>query len=395
MYKQARQMYAEVGIDTEAALFTLDAIPVSLHCWQGDDVRGFEGISGGSSGGIHATGNYPGRAENAEQLREMLDKALELIPGTSRINLHAMYGDVENVSRDEMEPAHFKSWVNWARKRELGLDFNPTMFAHPKAEDGLTLSHPDPGVRWFWIEHVRRCREIAAYFGLSLGKIATMNLWIPDGFKDYPADRLTPRRRLENSLDEIFRDHYDPKTMFDSLESKLFGLGLEGETVGSHEFYTCYAVKKGMALCLDAGHYHPTELISSKISAIALFFPRILLHVSRPMRWDSDHVILLDDEITAIAREVIRHQLLDRVHIGLDYFDGSIDRITAWAIGARNMRKALLIALLEPFRKLQEAEEKFDFTKRLLIMEELKTLPWQAIWDEYCERKNVPKRLKF
>ncbi|MCL1883705.1 MAG: L-rhamnose isomerase [Defluviitaleaceae bacterium] len=394
MYKKAREMYAEVGINTEAAIFALDAIPISLHCWQGDDVRGFEKKRSGG-GGILATGNYPGRAENMEELIAMLDKALELIPGASKVNLHAVYGHVKRADRNAIETRHFQTWVDWAKERGLGLDFNPTMFAHPINSDGLTLSHPDAAVREFWLEHVKRCRKIAAYFGEKLGKTSVMNLWIPDGYKDIPADQLTPRRRLESSLDEVFREHYDPAYLLDAVESKLFGVGLEGYTVGSHEFYMCYVMKKGIALCLDSGHFHPTETVSSKISAIALFVPKILLHVSRPMRWDSDHVVLLDDELIAISREIIRHGLLDRVHIGLDYFDGSIDRITAWAIGARNMRKALLIALLEPYRLLQEAEAKFDFTKRLLLMEEIKTLPWQAVWDEYCERKNVPKRLKF
>ncbi|MCL2387487.1 MAG: L-rhamnose isomerase [Defluviitaleaceae bacterium] len=395
IYKQAKQAYSEVGIDTDAAIFALDAIPISVHCWQGDDVRGFEGLSTGDTGGIQATGNHPGRAANADELRKSLDAAFKTIPGAAKVNLHAMYGDVAGVSRDAIEPKHFKSWVDWAKSRKLGLDFNPTMFAHPKVENGLTLSHPDKGVREFWIEHARRCRAIAAFFGLSLGQLSTMNLWVPDGYKDYPADQLSPRRRLEDSLDEIFRDHYDPTCLLDSVESKLFGIGVEGYTVGSHEFYMGYAVKNGLALCLDSGHFHPTEVISSKISALALYVPKILLHVSRPMRWDSDHVVLLDDELIAIAREVIRHNLLDRVHIGLDYFDGSIDRVTAWAIGARNMRKALLIALLEPYRLLQKAEEMFNYTKRLQIMEESKTLPWTVVWDEYCERKEVPKRLKI
>jgi L-rhamnose isomerase len=325
----------------------------------------------------------------------MLDKAFVLVPGAKKANLHAMYGDVQGVARDAIEPGHFKSWVDWARLRGVGLDFNPTMFAHPKASDGLTLSHPDKNIRDFWIEHARRCRRISAFFGLSTNQVSVMNLWVPDGFKDYAADQLAPRRRLEDSLDEVFRDHYDPKCILDAVESKLFGIGLEGYTVGSHEFYFGYAVKNGIALCLDSGHFHPTEVISSKISAIALYVPKILLHVSRPMRWDSDHVVLLDDELQSITREVIRHGLLDRVHIGLDYFDGSIDRITAWAIGARNVRKALLMALLEPYRLLQKAEEKFNFTKRLQIMEESKTLPWISVWDEYCERNNAPKRLKI
>jgi L-rhamnose isomerase len=395
VYTHAKQAYLEIGVDTEAAIFALDEIPISIHCWQGDDVKGFENASETTGGGgIQATGAHPGRATNADELRAMLDKALQLVPGAAKVNLHAMYGDVAGVSRDAIEPKHFQSWVDWANTHKIGLDFNPTMFAHPKAADGLTLSHPNEGIREFWIEHAKRCREIAAYLGQSTGQLSVMNLWIPDGFKDSPADQLTPRLRLEASLDEIFRVHHDPNFLLDAVESKLFGIGVEGYTVGSHEFYLSYAVKNGIALCLDAGHFHPTEVISAKISAIALYVPKLLLHVSRPMRWDSDHVVTLNDELIAIAREVIHHGLRERIHIGLDYFDGSIDRITAWAIGTRNMRKALLIALLEPFRTLQEAEENFDFTKRLRIMEEYKTLPWAAVWDEYCERKEVPKRLK-
>ncbi|MCL1862606.1 MAG: L-rhamnose isomerase [Defluviitaleaceae bacterium] len=392
MYNETKKMYSEIGIDTEAVIDALDKIPISVQCWQGDDVRGFEKIFG-SGGGIQVTGNHPGRARNAEELRDMLDAAFALIPGAKKVNLHAMYGDVENVKRDEMEPCHFKDWVSFARERKIGLDFNPTMFAHPHASDGLTLSHPDSGIRNFWIEHVKRCREIAAYFGLTLGQLSIMNLWIPDGYKDTPADQLTPRQRLEASLNEIFKESYKSDAIIDSLESKLFGIGLEGYTVGSHEFYMGYAVKNNLALCLDSGHFHQTELVSAKLSAISLFVSNIVLHVSRPMRWDSDHVVLLDDETISIAKEIVRHGLLDRVHIGLDYFDGSIDRVTAWAIGARNMRKALLIALLEPYQALQEAEREFDFTKRLLVMEEIKTLPWQSVWDEYCERKEVPGRI--
>ncbi|MCL2216195.1 MAG: L-rhamnose isomerase [Defluviitaleaceae bacterium] len=391
-YEQAAEIYDDIGVDTETALFALDKIPISLHCWQGDDVRGFEGAKD-VTGGIQSTGNYPGAAKNMEELQAMLDRALGLIPGAAKVSLHAIYGNIKGVSRDAIEPKHFQEWVNWARKRKLGLDFNPTFFSHEKSADGLTLSHPDPGVRNFWIEHAKRCRAIAAYFGLSLGELSVLNMWIPDGYKDIPADQLAPRRRLEDSLDEIFRQHLDPTCIVDAVESKLFGLGLEAYTVGSHEFYMGYAIKNGISLCLDTGHFHPTENVSSKISALALYVPKILLHLSRPMRWDSDHVVLLDDELLAIAREVIRHGLLDRVHVGLDYFDGSIDRVMAWVIGARNTRKALLIALLEPYRMLQKAEEKLDFTQRLLILEESKNLPWQAVWNEYCKRKNAPARL--
>ena len=386
MYESAKEQYAEIGVDTEQALRILDDIPVSMHCWQGDDVKGFEGASE-LSGGIQSTGNYPGAAENVEMLRLMIEKAISLIPGKTRLNLHAIYGDVKGVDRNQIEPKHFRAWMDWARSQELSLDFNPTLFSHPKSEQGMTLSHPDEGIRKFWIEHCKRCREIAAAFSGEQGNMSVVNLWIADGFKDVPVDALTPRIRLRESLDAIYEKKLD---IVDAVESKLFGLGLESYTVGSHEFYMGYALKNGLAPCLDSGHFHPTEVISAKISAISLFADRMLLHVSRPVRWDSDHVILLDDELIAIAREIIRGNLLDRVHIGLDYFDGSIDRISAWAIGMRNMRKALLIALLEPFKTLQAAEWNFDFTKRLVMTEELKAMPWHAVWKEYCDRANIP-----
>jgi len=391
-YASAKQIYANIGVDTEAALAQLDSIPISVHCWQGDDVRGFEG-GGELSGGIQSTGNHPGRAKTANELRANLDKALALIPGAAKVNLHAMYGDVKGVDRDAITPTHFQAWVDWAIERGLGLDFNPTLFSHPKAADGLTLSHPDPAIRNFWIEHCKRCREIGEYFGQKTGKTAVVNVWIPDGYKDIPADQLTPRKRLEEALDEIFAKKMNPAHIIDAVESKLFGIGVESYTVGSHEFYLGYAVKNQVALCLDAGHFHPTEVISAKISAVSLFVKKLLLHVSRPVRWDSDHVVLLDDELLAIAHEVIRHNLLNKTYIGMDFFDGSIDRIYAWAIGGRNLRKALLIALLEPYTLLQKAEESMDFTQRLLMLEEKKMLPWQAIWNEYCTRKSVPERL--
>lgn len=350
-YEIAKECYATIDVDTEAALAKLDSIPISLHCWQGDDVRGFEG-PGELTGGIQSTGNYPGRAQNAGELRAYLEQAMRLIPGKSKVNLHAIYGDVKGVERNAIDPGHFQTWVDWAKGRKLGLDFNPTLFSHPKSADGLTLSHPDKAIRNFWIEHCKRSRGISEFFGKELGTVSVMNLWIADGFKDVPADRLTPRIRLNAALDEIFAER-GLKNHIDAVESKLFGIGLESYTVGSHEFYMGYAVKNKLALCLDAGHFHPTEAISDKISAISLFVDQLLLHVSRPVRWDSDHVVLLDGELIAIAQEIIRHQLTGRVHIGLDYFDGSIDRISAWAIGARNMRKALLIALLEPYPALQ------------------------------------------
>jgi len=319
---------------------------------------------------------------------------MSLIPGPAKANIHAIYGDVKGIERNAIEPEHFKAWVDWAKEQKIGLDFNPTLFAHDKASDDMTLSHPDKNIREYWIEHCRRSRKIAEYLGKETGQVSVCNLWIADGFKDVPADQLTPRQRLSDALDKIFfMDKLDPKYVTDAVESKLFGIGMESYTVGSHEFYLGYAVKMGLALCLDAGHFHPTEVISAKISAVSLFVNQLLLHISRPVRWDSDHVVMLDTETIAIAQEVIRHNLLDRVHIGLDFFDGSIDRITAWAVGTRNVRKALLIALLEPYAKLKEAEEKFDFTKRLIMLEELKSMPWQGVWEEYCERKGVPANL--
>ncbi len=393
-YELARERYLKIGVDTDAAIKELDEIPVSMHCWQGDDVRGFEG-GDELTGGIQSTGNYPGRAANGEELRANIERALKLIPGATKINLHAIYGEVRGVERNAIEPKHFAAWTDWAKANKLGLDFNPTVFSHPKTDDGLTLAHPDKSIRDYWIEHCKRSRKISESFGKALGQPSVCNIWVIDGFKDIPADRLTPRVRLNESLDEILKEKLDQKYNIDAVESKLFGLGLESYTAGSHEFYLGYAVKNKTALCMDAGHFHPTEVISAKISAASLFVERLLLHVSRPVRWDSDHVILLDEELVSIAQEIIRHDLIDRVHIGLDYFDGSIDRITAWAVGMRNMRKALLIALLEPYGKLQEAEFAFDFTKRLAMLEELKTLPWAAVWEEYCERKSVPESLVF
>ena len=386
MYESVKEQYAAIGVDTEAVLKKLDTIPISMHCWQGDDIRGFEG-DGNISGGIQVTGNHPGAATNVDELRDMMDKAYSLIPGTSRLSLHTIYGDIKGVDRDQIEPKHFQGWIDWASERKIALDFNQTLFSHPKSDDGLTLSHPDKGIRDFWIEHCKRARKIGECFTKSQGSPSVVNLWIADGFKDVPVDTLTPRKRLEESLDKIFTEKRD---IIDTVESKLFGIGLESYTVGSHEFYLGYAVKNNLALTIDSGHYHPTEVISAKISAISLFVDRMLLHVSRPVRWDSDHVVILDDELIAIAKEVIRGNLLDRTHIGLDYFDASIDRISAWTIGMRNMRKALLIALLEPYEMLQKAEWDFDYTTRLVKTEELKAMPWQAVWAEYCDRSGVP-----
>ena len=391
-YEAAVRRYREFGVDVEAALETLDKVPVSMHCWQGDDVRGFEAAAGGTSGGILSTGNYPGAARNIAELRRDIEKAWELIPGARRLNLHAIYADYSDgaVERDELKPKHFDSWIAWAKKNGAGLDFNPTFFGHPKAASGFTLAHPDAKIRDFWIRHGQACRRIAAHIGKELGSCCVMNTWVPDGFKDTPVDRLGARKRLAASLDRMLAEKFPKKQMRDAVESKLFGIGVESCTVGSSEFYLGYAVKNGLILCLDAGHFHPTEVISDKLSSVSLFVDEILLHVSRPVRWDSDHVVILDDELCAIAQELVRGKLLGRTHIGLDYFDGTINRIAAWTLGMRNMRKALLKALLEPWNKLAAFEKKFDYTSRLMYLEELKTMPFAAVWDHYCQKSGVP-----
>ncbi|HXN50253.1 MAG TPA: L-rhamnose isomerase [Bryobacteraceae bacterium] len=392
-YQIAKQQYAAIGVDTEAAMRRLENIPVSMHCWQGDDVGGFETAGAElSGGGIQATGNYPGKARTIAELRGDIEKALSVIPGHHRLNLHACYLDHGGkfIDRDQIEPAHFQSWIDWAKANHLGMDFNPTYFSHAKAADGFTLAHSDRSIREFWIEHGIRCRKIGAEMGRQLGTPTVTNFWMPDGYKDTPVDRTAPRERMAQSLDRIFSERLDPAVHFDAVESKLFGLGVESYTVGSHEFYLGYAVSRQTLLCLDAGHFHPTETISEKISSVLLFCPGLLLHVSRPVRWDSDHVVILDNELEAIAKEVIRSGKTDRIHIGLDFFDASINRVAAWVIGTRNMLKALLIALLEPTDELKKAELDMDYTKRLALMEELKTLPWAAVWDAYCVRKGVP-----
>jgi L-rhamnose isomerase len=395
-YAIAKDEYAAHGIDVEAALNRLETIPISLHCWQGDDVGGFETPGAElSGGGIQATGNFPGKARTIGELRSDLEKALSLIPGRHRLNLHACYLDNQGafVDRNEIEPKHFQSWIDWAKINKLGMDFNPTYFSHKRAADGFTLSHADKTVRKFWIEHGIACRTIGAEMGRQLGAPAVTNFWIPDGYKDIPVDRTGPRERLADSLDEIFAQKIDPKIQLDAIESKLFGIGAESYTVGSHEFYLGYAVSRQKLLCLDSGHFHPTEMISEKISSVLLFCPQLLLHVSRPVRWDSDHVVILDDELQAIAKELIRSGKMDRIHIGLDFFDASINRIAAWVTGARNMLKALLIALLEPFDELKKLELSGDYTRRLVLLEELKTLPWAAVWDCYCAQKGAPAGL--
>ncbi|WP_192459066.1 L-rhamnose isomerase [Musicola keenii] len=389
-WRLAQERYAKLNVDVDAALRRLDQIPVSMHCWQGDDVAGFEQQGGALTGGIQATGNYPGKARNADELRADLEQALRLIPGPKRLNLHAIYLESDTpVARNAIEPRHFSRWVDWARENALGLDFNPTCFSHPLSSDGFTLSHPDENIRRFWIEHCQASRRISAYFGRELGTPSVMNIWIPDGMKDLTVDRLAFRQRLLNALDEVIAEQLDPAHHIDAVESKLFGLGAESFTVGSNEFYLGYATSRQTALCLDAGHFHPTEVISDKISSASLFVPRLLLHVSRPVRWDSDHVVLLDDETQAIAHEIVRHGLFDRVHIGLDFFDASINRIAAWVIGTRNMKKALLRALLEPTDSLRKLEQDGDYTARLALLEEQKSLPWQAVWEYYCQQQDV------
>jgi len=367
-----------------------------MHCWQGDDVVGFEQQKGTSGGGIQATGNHPGRARTPDELRADLEFSYSMIPGNHRLNLHAMYMDTdETPDRDEIEYKHFAAWVDWASSQGLGLDFNPTFFAHAKADDNLTLSHPDKGIRDFWIEHGKRTREIAAKMGETLGSACVNNVWVPDGYKDYPIDRISPRQRLEASLDEMLTHNLDKSKMLDAVECKLFGIGVEAMTIGSHEFYMGYAIRKGTVLCLDMGHFHPTENIADKLSAVALSVDELLLHVSRPMRWDSDHVILQSDDILMMAQELVTSNLLDRTHIGLDFFDATISRTAAWVIGTRNMQKALLRAFLLPLEHLKSAENNLDFTTRFMMTEEIKDLPFGTVWNEFCARLDVPTGLSL
>jgi len=392
-FEAAKEQYAEHGIDVDKALNRLEQIKISMHCWQGDDVRGFLNRDRQLSGGISVTGSYPGAARTPEELRSDLEKAFSLIPGKHKVSLHAIYADTdEKPELDELEPKHFQTWVDWAKKEGLGLDFNPTCFSHEKSEDGFTLSHPDPEIRRFWIRHCQASRRIGAYFGEQLGQTCVTNVWIPDGFKDTPADRLAPRRRLREALDEVFAQPLNPAHHLDALESKLFGIGSEAYVVGSHEFYMGYCIRNGKLICLDTGHFHPTEAISGKLSALSLFVPGILLHVSRPMRWDSDHVVVMDDELLEIARELVRNDLLGATHIGLDYFDASINRVAAWVIGMRSTLKALLRAMIEPVERLRQAELEGDYTTRLALTEEMKSYPFGAVWDYYCMKKGVPVR---
>jgi len=390
-YSLAREQYAALGVDVESASAALANVAVSLHCWQGDDVGGFEGAEQ-LTGGIQATGNYPGKARTPDELRADLDQALRLIPGRHRLNLHACYAETDGaaVDRDALGAEHFANWIGWAKGNGMGMDFNPTYFSHPKADDGFTLSAADEGLRKFWVDHGIATRKIAEAIGRELGSPCVNNVWIPDGYKDTPADRLAPRERLRRSLDEMFAAPLDPACMLDAVECKLFGIGSESYVVGSHEFYLGYAIANQKLLCLDAGHFHPTEVISDKISSVLLYVPELLLHVSRGVRWDSDHVVTLTDELRAISEELVRGGFLDRVHIGLDFFDASINRVAAWVIGTRCMLKSLLLALLEPTPALRALEAGGDFTGRLALMEELKTMPFGAVWDYYCLQQNAP-----
>ena len=394
-YALAKKRYAELGVDTDSAMQALAGISISVHCWQGDDVGGFEKNAQSLGGGIAVTGNYPGKARTPLELRADLEKAFSLIPGRHRVNLHACYGEFGGkvVDRDAIAPEHFRGWIDWAKAHKLGLDFNPTFFSHPKAADGFTLSHHDKGIRNFWIEHGRRSREIGAVMGKALGSPTVTNVWVPDGTKDTPADRLAPRERLAESLDSVF--HAKLKGNLDAVEPKLFGIGSESYVVGSAEFYLGYAVSRQKLLCLDAGHFHPTEGIADKISGVLPFLPELLLHVSRGVRWDSDHVVVLNDELLSIAREIVANGFLKRTHIGLDYFDASINRVAAWVIGTRAMQRALLAALLEPTQALREVELEGDFTSRLALQEELKVLPSGAVWEEFCEQQNVPSGMRW
>ena len=389
-YEAAKESYKAIGVDTDKAVEALKAIPISMHCWQGDDVVGFD-RAGALSGGIQATGNYPGRARNPEELMADMDKALSLIPGTHRINLHASYAifeDGERADRDKLEPKHFAKWAEFAKERGIGIDFNPTLFSHPKAENA-TLSSENEEIRRFWIDHVKASVRISEYLAKEQGSPCTMNIWIPDGFKDIPADRTSPRARLKDSLDQILSTPYDKSKVYVAVESKVFGIGMESCTVGSHEFYMNYAAKKDILCLLDNGHYHPTEVVSDKISSMLLFFDKVALHVTRPVRWDSDHVVLFDDETKEIAKEIIRNGA-GRVLLALDFFDAGINRLSAWVVGMRNMQKALLNALLLPNERLAQMQKERNFTEQMMLQEELKLYPLGDVWNYFCEINGVP-----
>lgn len=391
-YAYARKVYAAFGVDTDEVLAKMKERQVSLHCWQGDDVNGFEVTATGASGGILSTGNYPGRARNGEELRADYEKAFSLIPGKHRINLHAIYAETgaNAVERDQITLEHFRKWIDWAKKLGVGIDFNPTCFSHPMATSGFTLGSKDENIRQFWVRHVKVCREIAAGIGKELGKACVMNIWAPDGMKDVPADRLGYRLQMKKSLDEILSVKYDRKYLIDALESKLFGIGVESYTVGSHEFVMGYGLKNDVTICYDMGHFHLTESVADKISATLLYAGDLLVHVSRPVRWDSDHVVILNDDLLAVAQEVKRCRAFDRVYYALDFFDGSINRITAWVTGTRAALKSMMIALLEPTHLLEKEEDAGNYGNRLALMEEFKTLPYGAVWDKFCHEMQVP-----
>lgn len=391
-YEAAKEQYAALGIDTDQAIEKLNTVSLSIHCWQADDVLGFENPEGGLSGGIQATGNYPGRARSIEELQKDIEKVLTLVPGKHRLSLHAIYGDFggQFVDRDQIEPKHFQVWMDWAKKNDVKLDFNSTFFSHPKSDSGYTLSDFDPEIRKFWIEHLRRCRRIAEEMGRQQGDACIHNIWIPDGEKDKTVSRMKHRELLKQSLDEALAEKIDTKYLKDTVECKLFGIGSESFVTGSHEFYMGYAVKNNMMLTLDAGHFHPTEVISDKISSMLLFVPEVNLHVSRPERWDSDHVVILTDELQALSEEIVRSGQIDRVHIGLDYFDASINRLGAYVVGIRSAQKAMLQAMLEPTEKLRDFELKNNNFQRMAYLEELKAMPWNAVYNYYCLQQAVP-----
>ena len=391
-YALAKSAYSSFGVNTDKVIRAALDVPISIHCWQGDDINGFEGGDGLSGGGILTTGNYPGRARSGDELRADAEFAFSLIPGKKRFSLHSLYAETDGkkVSRDELEPEHFNAWMSWSKKKKIPLDFNPSFFSHPMADSGFTLSSADSKTRNFWIRHGKASRKIAAAFGANQGSPAVNNLWVPDGSKDLPADRHSPRQRLRDALDEIMGVTYEAKTISDAFESKLFGIGSESYVVGSHEFYFGYAVAKQTRICLDTGHFHPTETLTDKISAALLFLPGLLIHFSRGIRWDSDHVTIFSDELRDLCREIARQKYFDRIDIALDFFDASINRIAAWAIGTRSLRKGLLEALLEPAKLLVEAEKAGKYHERLGLMEEFKTLPFSAIWDKLCLEAGVP-----
>ncbi|MDD6645845.1 MAG: L-rhamnose isomerase [Oscillospiraceae bacterium] len=390
-YIEAKEKYAKLGVDTDKAIETLKDIPISVHCWQGDDVTGFDSRES-LSGGIQTTGNYPGKARTPEELMADIDKAMSLMPGKKKLNLHASYAifDGEAVGRDKLEPKHFEKWVHFAKERNMGLDFNPTFFSHPMVKDNLTLSSTDENVRQYWVNHGKACLKIAEYFANETGVTCVMNIWIPDGYKDIPADRLGPRERFKKSLDEILATPYDKSKVYVTLESKVFGIGLESYTVGSAEFCLSYSDRAGITPLMDNGHYHPTEMVSDKISSLLLFNEKIALHITRPVRWDSDHVVLFDDETKEICKEIVRNDALDRVFIATDYFDASINRISAWVTGVRSVQKALLFALLQPNDKLKELQDSNNMTELMVLQEELKTAPFGDIWVEYLESEKIP-----